>query len=118
MRTASEVGGDYYDFHVGDDGTLTVVVGDATGHGLKAGSVVTATKSLFNVFAPEPNITHIFKQTSAALKKMNLRGLYMAMAMIKIKNSQITISAAGMPAALIYRAATKNVEEILIQDAS
>lgn len=115
MRTASEVGGDYYDFHVGDDGTLTVVVGDATGHGLKAGSVVTATKSLFNVFAPEPDITHIFKQTSAALKKMNLRGLYMAMAMIKIKNSRMTISAAGMPAALIYRAATKNVEEVSIK---
>ena len=51
MKPATEVGGDYYDFHVGEDGTLTVAVGDATGHGLKAGSVVTATKSLFNAFA-------------------------------------------------------------------
>ncbi|MEJ7700687.1 MAG: hypothetical protein WKF71_13720 [Pyrinomonadaceae bacterium] len=38
MKPATEVGGDYYDFHVGADGTLTVAVGDATGHGLKAGT--------------------------------------------------------------------------------
>ena len=51
MKPATEVGGDYYDFHVGEDGTLTVAVGDATGHGLKAGTMVTATKSLFNNLA-------------------------------------------------------------------
>jgi hypothetical protein len=33
-----------YDFHLADDGTLTTVVGDAIGLGLKAGTVVTATK--------------------------------------------------------------------------
>ena len=46
MKTATEVGGDYYDFHIGLDGTLTVVFGDATGHGMKAGTMVTTTKSL------------------------------------------------------------------------
>ncbi len=51
MKTATEVGGDYYDFHVADDGTLTIAIGDATGHGLKAGTVVTATKSLFHELA-------------------------------------------------------------------
>src|SRR5581483_1809444 len=35
MQTATEVGGDYYDFHLSGDGTLTISVGDATGHGLK-----------------------------------------------------------------------------------
>ena len=42
MKTATEVGGDYYDFHVSFDGTLTVVLGDATGHGMKAGTMVTS----------------------------------------------------------------------------
>jgi len=60
MQTATEVGGDYYDFHVGMDGTLTVVVGDATGHGMKAGTMVTATKSLFNILAPNPDILATF----------------------------------------------------------
>ena len=44
MKTASEVGGDYYDFHLGEDGTLTIAVGDATGHGLKAGTMVSVVK--------------------------------------------------------------------------
>ena len=87
MKPASEVGGDYYDFHIGDDGTLTIVIGDATGHGLKAGSVVTATKSLFNAFADDGNIPQIFKQSSKVLKAMNLRGLFMAMTMLKIKDN-------------------------------
>jgi serine phosphatase RsbU (regulator of sigma subunit) len=115
MKPATEVGGDYYDFHVSSDGTLTVAVGDATGHGLKAGSVVTATKSLFNAFADDENIPQIFKQTSQALKKMNLRGLFMAMAMAKIKDGDLTICTAGMPSALIYRATTGQVEEVVIR---
>jgi serine phosphatase RsbU (regulator of sigma subunit) len=115
MKPATEVGGDYYDFHEGLDGTLTVAVGDATGHGLKAGSVVTATKSLFNAFAEQEDIPQIFTQTSSALKKMNLRGLFMAMAMLKIKNGQMILCVAGMPSVLIYRADTKTVEEISLR---
>ncbi|MFN2454702.1 MAG: SpoIIE family protein phosphatase [Pyrinomonadaceae bacterium] len=115
MKPATEVGGDYYDFHVGEDGTLTVAVGDATGHGLKAGTMVTATKSLFNNLAHETDIANIFRQSSAALKKMNLRGLFMAMTMMKIKGNRLVISCAGMPPALIYRAAAGVVEEIAIK---
>ena len=115
MKPATEVGGDYYDFHVSPDGTLTVAVGDATGHGLKAGSVVTATKSLFNAFADQTDIPQIFSQTSGALKKMNLRGLFMAMAMLKIKDGAMTICVAGMPSVLIYRAANQTVEEISVR---
>ncbi len=115
MKPATEVGGDYYDFYTGADGTLTVAVGDATGHGLKAGSVVTAMKSLFNAFAEIENIPQIFKQSSATLKKMNLRGLFMAMTILKFKNNQMILSSAGMPAVLIYRNETKTVEEVLIK---
>src|SRR6185369_17623955 len=67
MKPATEVGGDYYDFHVGEDGTLTVAVGDATGHGLKAGTIVTATKGLFNALAGQPDLVATLDQTSRAL---------------------------------------------------
>lgn len=115
MKTATEVGGDYYDFHLSDSGELTVVVGDATGHGLKAGTVVTATKSLFNHLAATPDITDIFRHSSRALKLMNMRALYMAMAMVKVREYRMTVSSAGMPPVLIYRAANGEVEEIAIQ---
>jgi hypothetical protein len=38
METATEVGGDYYDYSLAPDGILTFTLGDATGHGLNAGS--------------------------------------------------------------------------------
>ena len=46
---------------------------------------------------------------------MNLRGLFMAMRMLKIKDEQIDLSIAGMPSTLVYRAANKTVEEISIR---
>jgi serine phosphatase RsbU (regulator of sigma subunit)/predicted ester cyclase len=45
-RPAREVGGDFYDFHLLSDGRVGVVVGDATGKGVPAALVVTATYSM------------------------------------------------------------------------
>jgi len=115
MKTASEVGGDYYDFHLGADGTLTVAVGDATGHGLKAGTMVSSVKSLFIALADHPDITHIFHRMSRVLKEMKLRGLFMAMTMVKVKGNQLTVSITGMPPVLVYRAASRDVEEIALR---
>lgn len=115
MKTASEVGGDYYDFHLGEDGTLTIAVGDATGHGLKAGTMVTAVKSLFDTLAYHPDITHIFYRLSRTLKRMNLRGLFMAMTIVKVSERKLSVSIAGMPPVLIYRAASGEVEELAIR---
>jgi serine phosphatase RsbU (regulator of sigma subunit) len=94
---------------------LTVAVGDATGHGLKAGTVVTATKSLFNHLAQESEIPAIFQQSSRALKRMNLRPLFMALTIAKVNGYQMTLGSAGMPSALIYRAARRVVEEISLR---
>ncbi|MCB9249349.1 MAG: SpoIIE family protein phosphatase [Ignavibacteriales bacterium] len=85
MQTATEVGGDYYDFHVEEDGTLTAVIGDATGHGLKAGTIVTITKSLFHSLATNENILETFSKISKVIKDMKFRQLSMCLTMIKIK---------------------------------
>jgi len=115
MKTATEVGGDYYDFHVGIDGTLTIVVGDATGHGMKAGTIVTITKSLFNSSASDENILNIFSKISKVIKGMKFRQLAMCLLILKIKNNKLKISSAAMPPALIYRKKNKSVEEIFIK---
>lgn len=115
MKTATEVGGDYYDFHLAASGELTIVVGDATGHGLKAGTVVTATKSLFNHLAETADVTEFFSHSSRALKRMNMRSLFMAMTVARVTSNggnQLTLSSAGMPPVLIYRAASDEIEEI------
>jgi serine phosphatase RsbU (regulator of sigma subunit) len=115
MKTATEVGGDYYDFHLSDHGGLTVAVGDATGHGLKAGTVVTAMKSLFHCFADEPELLPAMNRSSRVLKQMNLRSLYMGLTVIKLLNSRLKITSGGMPPMLIYRAKDQRVEEVLIK---
>ncbi len=115
MKTASEVGGDYYDFHLGEDGTLTIAVGDATGHGLRAGTLVASVKSLFVALAYHPDIPHIFHRMNSVLKAMKLRGLFMAMTMVKVKGHQMSVSIAGMPSVLIYRALSGEVEEVVMR---
>jgi serine phosphatase RsbU (regulator of sigma subunit)/ligand-binding sensor domain-containing protein len=114
MSTATEVGGDYYDFHIGIDGTLTVVVGDATGHGLNAGTIVTATKSLFSTHAANNDIIYTFSEISRCLKEMRLRLLSMCLTILKIKDYELTLSAAGMPPGLILRN-NGDFEELLIK---
>ena len=97
MKTATEVGGDYYDFHLARDSTLTVVIGDATGYGMKAGTMVTAIKSLFGTYDESVEIPSFFKKCSKIIKGMNLGHLFMAMKILKIKTNKIIASSAGMP---------------------
>ncbi len=111
MKTADEVGGDYYDFFQEDD-KLTFALGDATGHGLKAGTIVTATKVLFNTFAMLENPVEILSNVSGSLKAMGFRNMYMAMSMAKISKGKMTISSAGIPYPFLYRDEDKSVTEI------
>ena len=115
MQTATEVGGDYYDFHVGMDGTLTVVIGDATGHGLNAGTIVTATKSLFNTHAANPDILFTVAEISRCIRSMHFRLLSMCLSVLKIEGNTLRMTAAGMPPALIYREKGKLLEEMMIK---
>ncbi len=115
MKTATEVGGDYYDFHVSSDDTLTIAVGDATGHGLKAGTVVTAMKGLFHTHAHNDELLSVLTQSSHALKAMNLRSLFMALTLVKLHGNELQIASAGMPPTLIYHAHTNAVEEVLMR---
>ncbi len=115
MQTATEVGGDYYDFHVGLDGTLTVVIGDATGHGMKAGTMVTTAKTLFKSYASNPDILFSFQEFTRCIKEMNMGKLSMCLTMLKIKGGKMQISTAGMPPSFIFREDTKVVEEHLFK---
>jgi serine phosphatase RsbU (regulator of sigma subunit) len=115
MKTATEVGGDYYDFRVGEEVTLTVAVGDATGHGMKAGTMVTAAKSLFGTFHESVLIPDFFNHCTRVIKGMNLGKLYMALMILQIRKDDMMVSTAGMPPALIYRKTNNTVEEILLK---
>jgi serine phosphatase RsbU (regulator of sigma subunit) len=115
IKTASEVGGDYYDFHATDDNTLTVIVGDATGHGLKASNMVILAKGLFNTLVHEQNLISIMDTFNRSIKQMNLHMLTMCMSLIRVRENKIEYSSAGMPPMLIYRNNTGEIEQFLLK---
>ncbi|MBL8208012.1 MAG: serine/threonine-protein phosphatase [Blastocatellia bacterium] len=79
------------------------------------GTLVSSVKSLFVSLAYHPDIPHIFHRISAVLKEMKLRGLFMAMTMVKVNGHQMSVSIAGMPSVLIYRALTGEIEEVVMR---
>lgn len=115
MKTASEVGGDYYDFQLDPAGILTAAIGDATGHGTRAGIMVTLMKSLFNTMGNTFYIPDFFHHCTRMIRKMHLGNLYMAMLLVRIRGNKLVASSAGMPPILIFRKQTRTVEELLIK---
>jgi serine phosphatase RsbU (regulator of sigma subunit)/ligand-binding sensor domain-containing protein len=117
MKTAYEVGGDYYDFFETADGTLTTAVGDATGHGLKAGTLVSIIKGLFLNEAGDfqPKIYTFFEKSNRTIKQMNLGNLFMGLTLVRIKNNHAVIASAGMPPVYLYSEKNRAVEEIVLK---
>lgn len=115
METAQEVGGDYYDFSISKNGTMTVALGDATGHGMRAGIMVATAKSYFHTLANEHDILGIIRRMSSGIKNMDLKLMYMSMMLLKCDGNDVTITSAGMPPALLYKKAEDEVRQILLK---
>ncbi|HEY0158941.1 MAG TPA: SpoIIE family protein phosphatase [Thermoanaerobaculia bacterium] len=112
-RTATEVGGDYYDFHLAGD-TLSVTIGDATGHGAKAGTMVTVVKTLFAGYDGVTAPAEFLYDAAEKIKRMDLGRMAMALSLARFDRRTLTLSSAGMPPVLVHRAAGAYVEEIAL----
>jgi len=111
IQTATEVGGDYYDFRtVGD--LLSVTIGDATGHGAKAGTMVTVVKTLFAAYTGVTSPAAFLSGAAETIKRMELGRMAMALTLARFDHRKLTLSSAGMPPVLVHRRATGGVEEI------
>lgn len=102
MKTATEVGGDYYDYGYNPDGNMVIALGDATGHGARAGILVTAAKSAFHSGVKHYDNSRLLKEMSGAIQSLNLKGIYMNMALAECNSNTITVSQAGMPPVIHY----------------
>ncbi|MFZ0390037.1 MAG: SpoIIE family protein phosphatase [Calditrichia bacterium] len=114
MSTATEVGGDYYDF-AEQDNRLYITVGDATGHGMKAGTMVASVKSLFNALGMNRDPRDFLRTCSRILHRMNMGNLYMGMQILVVEGSSIQLTSAGMPAMLLWRKENSQVEEWVLK---
>lgn len=112
MQTATEVGGDYYDFSSHANGSFNIAIGDATGHGMKAGTLVTMMKSLFVANSGGKDIEGFFASTNAAIKNSNLKRMMAGFAMLNISGHKARYINAGMPSVYHYVKNKKEIEEI------
>jgi serine phosphatase RsbU (regulator of sigma subunit) len=113
MRTATEVGGDYYDFVKVDDNRYCVAIGDATGHGVGAGLVVGMVKTaLLNSvlrLRPDSSVRELMVDLNATLKStMTHRGVGMCfgIALIDVQAMTADICSTGMPFPCFYQERT------------
>ncbi|MBI1880139.1 MAG: fused response regulator/phosphatase [Chloroflexi bacterium] len=118
QKTASEVGGDYYDFFPQANGKLFVVVGDATGHGVSSGLMVAMTKASL-MATDEAELTSLVKKINRVLTRIDLgRQLNMSLMLLEIlakSGSSVIVRASGggIPPIYVLRPGGK-VEEVLI----
>lgn len=122
MLTATEVGGDFYDFEYHPPGTrepetgvLNLVVGDATGHGAEAGVVVASAKGVFSALPFDHDLTDVLREASRIMRRMHFRRLYMAVTVARLRGYELELAGAGMPAALLHRVATGTIESISLK---
>jgi sigma-B regulation protein RsbU (phosphoserine phosphatase) len=86
--------------------------GDATGHGLSAGIVVTAVKALFGALPPEAAPAEILGSCDRVLRGMRFGRLQMCLAVTRLTPRSAALASAAMPPALRHRAAGGAVEEL------
>ncbi|MBH08751.1 MAG: hypothetical protein CMG74_00075 [Candidatus Marinimicrobia bacterium] len=115
IKTATEVGGDYYDFFPQNDDSIYVMVGDATGHGMTAGMMVSITKA--GLYGMPPNIppnevSYILNRT---IKAIELGKNKMAISVARFWPDRVELTSAAMPPAYHYKLKTKEVDEVLLE---
>ena len=115
MRTATEVGGDYYDFISQDDGPMNIGFGDATGHGLQAGTMVTLMKGFFTSDAAKLELKDFMSHCTAMIKEIKLGRILMSFSLLRITDHKLVMTSAGMPPLYYFNKEKNDVEEILIQ---
>jgi ligand-binding sensor domain-containing protein/serine phosphatase RsbU (regulator of sigma subunit) len=115
MRTATEVGGDYYDFSVGQDGAFDIALGDATGHGMQAGTMVTLMKGLFVSDVQRFGVLPFLRHCSRTIKELRLGRVFMAFTLCRVQGQSFSFSSAGMPPIFHFKKCDGSVEELLLE---
>jgi serine phosphatase RsbU (regulator of sigma subunit) len=111
IQTSTEVGGDYYDFITTSNNTLLSICGDATGHGVASGMMVSVTKASLNTIT-ESRTDLILKKLNEVVKNIDLGTLRMSLNIVEINENKISMSSAAMPPVYLFKASTGKVEEI------
>jgi len=113
LRPATEIGGDYYDFFYKKDEYFYAICGDATGHGVISGIMVSVTKAgLHGIPMGDP--PSILGQLNRIVKRVNFGRLRMSLSVAKFDKNSVELSSAAMPPTYFFSSKTKKLEEVLV----
>lgn len=113
-KSASEVGGDSFDFIETDKGTL-IYIGDVTGHGVPAGLIMTMANALIRVFSGMNLLPKdILARTNKTLYDRISGQRFMTMVMMRWNEEEqkLYYTGAGHEYILVYRAKTREIEMV------
>ena len=113
LKSATEIGGDYYDFFYEKGKYFYAICGDATGHGVISGIMVSVTKAALSGI-PMSTPSRILEQLNGIVKKVNFGRLRMSLSVAKIDHDSIELSSAAMPPTYYFNSKKNNLEEILV----
>ncbi|MGZ8217423.1 PP2C family protein-serine/threonine phosphatase [Methylomagnum sp.] len=114
LLTSSEVGGDYYDRYTVDGRYAVLLVGDVSGHGVAAGTLVSAVKAGVNILAAEGERVpeRILARLNRTLLNTAQQTLYMTMfaACLDTLTGELAYANAGHQFPYLYRAMLGTLE--------
>ncbi|MGE0709313.1 MAG: SpoIIE family protein phosphatase [Planctomycetota bacterium] len=119
MKTAQEVGGDYFDYIWGPGAeaarNLYVAIGDVSGKGVPAGLVMVMARSILrSLVARNPRPGDVLREANRLLKQDLKPGMFMSMLLATVdpERGRLLLAGCGHERPLVYRAATGEVERV------
>lgn len=113
-RTANEVGGDYYDLTLLPDGRLSLMMGDASGHGMAAGLVMAIANAMLKAALDlDPSPERVLALLNRTLCRTGTKRTFMSVfyAVLTPETGEMEYVCAGHPFPLLRRA-DGSVEEL------
>lgn len=112
-ETAREVGGDFIDFIIRDDGSYYISIGDISGKGMSAALYMVQVRLLMRHLADfSDNPKAILSSVNKNIFKHITKGLYFSAVLAEVKNNNLRICRAGHTPLLYYNASSRTCCEI------
>ncbi|MDP2903794.1 MAG: SpoIIE family protein phosphatase [Methylovulum sp.] len=116
MITSSEVGGDFYDYYMVDGRWVVILVGDVSGHGIAAGTIVCAAKAGVNFLETEKEKEphKILSRLSNIIFNTAHQSLLMTMFAVCLdtRTGELSYANAGHQFAYLYRSMLSQLDSL------
>jgi serine phosphatase RsbU (regulator of sigma subunit) len=109
----TQVGGDYYDFHVVDKNKIGIFIADVSGHGIPAAIIASMLKIAFSIqsaFADDPSRL-LSRINKSMLNNVGMNFITASYIFLDLENNTMKHAKAGHPSIYIHSSDTDEVKE-------